>query len=75
MVFTDKLMYAADGVRVVTVKGQKIDGYDTWTSVFITTVCVEVAELGILIVMFMIPAGVVSKTAVEYGSLIMTLKF
>ena len=33
------------------------------------------AELGISIVIFIRPAGVVSKTAVEQGSLIMTLKF
>lgn len=39
-----------------------------------TTVCVEVAELGILTLMSTRPAGVVSKIAVEQGSLIITVK-
>ena len=75
IVFADRLMYAADGVKVVTVNGHTMVGFATSTSVLITTVCVEVATLGTLIVMLTRPAGVVSKTAVEQGSLIMTLKF
>ena len=68
-------MYAADGVRVVTVKGHTIVGIASSTSVFMTTACVEVAELGTLIIMLVRPAGVVSKTAVEHGFLIVMLKF
>ena len=75
IVFAEKLMYAADGDKVVTVNGHTIIGYVTSTSVLMTTVCVEIATLGTLIVMLMRPAVVVSKTAVEHGSLIITSKF
>ena len=73
--FADRLMYAADGVIVVIVKGHTIAELVTSTSVLITTVCVEVATLGTMIVMLTRPAGVVSKNAVEHGSLIITSKF
>ena len=68
-------MYAVDGVIVATVIGHTIAGYATSTSVFTTTVCVEVSTLGALIVMFKRLAGVVPKTAVEHGSLMITSKF
>ena len=68
-------MYEADGIRVVIVKGHTMVGCANSTSVLITTVYVEIAELGILMVMSMRPAGVVSKTPVEHGSLIMTSNF
>ena len=73
--FAERLMYAADGVMVVTVNGHTIAGCAASTFVLMTTVCVEIATLGVLIVMFTRPAGVVSKAAVEHGSLIMMLKF
>ena len=57
-------MYAADGVMVVAVNGQTMAELASSTSVLITIVCVEVAELGTSTVMFTRPAGVVSKTAV-----------
>ena len=75
IVFANRLMYAADGVIVVIVNGHTMAELAISTSVLITTVCVEVATLGTLIVMFMRPAGDVSKTAVLQGSYIMTLKF
>ena len=62
--FPNLLMYAASGVIVVIVNGQMMAELASSTSVFTTTVCVEVATLGALIVMLMRPAGVVSKTAV-----------
>ena len=55
--------------------GHTIAEWASSTSVLITTVCVEVATLATLIFMLTRPDGVVSKTAVEHGSLIMTLKF
>ena len=68
-------MYAADGVMVVAVNGQTMAELASSTSVLITIGCVEVAELGTSTVMFTRPDGVVSKTAVEHGSSIITLKF
>ena len=60
---------------VVTVNGHTIAGCAASTSVLMTIVCVEVTTLGALIVMFTRPAGVVSKAAVEHGSMIMMIKF
>ena len=49
---------------VVTVKGHTMEELASSSTVLMTTVCVEVAELGALIVMFTRPTGVFSKTAV-----------
>ena len=70
------LMYAAVcGVRFVTENGHTMAGCPSSTSALMTTFYDEVAVLGILIVIFTRPAGDVSKTAVEQGSSILTLKF
>ena len=53
--------------------GHTIVEWASSTSVLMTTACVEVSKLGIFTVTS-IGAGLVSKTAVEHGSLIMTLK-
>jgi hypothetical protein len=68
-------MYKADGVRVVTEKGHKMVECASSISVLIETVCVYIAKLGKMTVILTRPVGLVSKTAVEHGSLITMSKF
>ena len=62
------------GVKVA-VMGHTMVEFATSTSVFMTKVCVEIAELGMVTVMFVRGAGLVKNVAVEQGSFIITLKF